>query len=51
MKALQDITGIPVQKLYNIMRGGSKTLDGELDEGVPLLLGASPHSVEQRLNR
>ncbi len=51
VKALQDITGIPVQKLYNIMRGGSKTLDGELDEGVPLLLGASPHSVEQRLNR
>lgn len=47
LKGTSGITGIPLSKLFNMLRGVSKTFEGEQEEGIPMMLGYSPYTIEK----
>ena len=47
LKGVTGITGIGFSKLFNATRGVTRAIDGEVPEGLALMLGYSPYSIEQ----
>lgn len=48
-KASGGISGIPLGKLYNMIRGVTESIDGDIPEGLPLLLGYSQWAIDKNL--
>ena len=48
-KATGGISGIPLGKLYNMTRGVTESIDGNIPEGLPLLLGYSQWAIDKNL--
>ena len=46
-KGAGGITGIPFNKIYNMTRGVTKTVDNDVEEGFLLMLGYSPYAIKE----
>ena len=47
IKSTSGITGVPVAKMYNMIRGVTETVDGNVPEGLALFLGWSPYAIDK----
>ncbi len=48
LKSASDLSGVPINTLYNQLVGANAVVDGEVVNGLSLLLGYSPYIVEKR---
>jgi hypothetical protein len=50
LKSASGITGLPIAKIYNMARGVNEITDGNIPEGLALVLGYSPYTVGKVLD-
>jgi hypothetical protein len=51
VKSVGGITGIPLSKMFNMTRGVTRAIDGEVPEGLALIMGYSPYSVDKNFGQ